>query len=188
MADRSPEWMRQVAEKGGWEMSEKSARDFKDGMTSIEDSGKMGVWAELIAFFTLFSNMAMSPFLAVWTRFFETLSKFFDAGAAEAAGKYMELFFSPAIIKRMEEGSKMWHDITMAVWNTNQAVADMSLQLGYFSRDFSLMLTQFLTDTTNFGNELGINIVNAIKNGFKSALKSIDWADIIQDILEDSFD
>lgn len=178
------------------EISEKSARDFKDAMESIETSGKMGTFTTFSAFLTLVMDIIGSPFIKNWTDLFKLMQRFFDMGGAEAAAKWRAELFSEQNIKDLEAMAAGWRLVSNAITDTMLGIKAALAPGGALDIPLQPIIDKWVEDINKFFNTigktmfqgLGSEAVVGIKTGFIAALKDIDWEDIIKDIIEDHFD
>lgn len=176
-----PEWMKGAAKSGGWEkhaleLSEKSARDFKDAMGSIEDSGKMGTFASMAALYQIMMDFLGSPFIKTFTDMLSTLQKFMDSGGAEAAAKWREALFSDENIKQMEQMRDGWYDISNAITDTYMNIKKTKEELD------KINFIDWLGDVDKMGKDAGQKIIKAIIDGIDDAKDDLE--DYFEDLIE----
>lgn len=196
-----PPWMAaaatRVGEKGmgAWtgqvSLSEKSARDFKDGMGSVEDAGKMGTFAELQKLMDSITSMLSSPFIEVWADFAKTYEKIMSSGAAEAAAKWREALFSDDVINKMIWYSEVWGkfanivtDLTLGIVKLTHGFDAYSTAIELADGDLGDFMRKFFDNISGMGDLA----VVYLRNGFKRALEGVDWKEIITDIIVDELD
>ena len=197
-------------------MSDKAARDFKDSMESIENSGKMGVYLQLIELVEKLTMFKGDPRIEQIMRFFSLYEKFWRAAASEDAAAIAEVLYAPENIAAMKEFAETMYDLRQGLINSEKFRNAFIVWLDESTRKYVLLgdaMTTWFDESTrkytlagealvSYGDEMtsigdGIIgefrkmpalIVGDIKSGFKSALKDIDWEEIIIDIIEEHFD
>lgn len=175
------------------EMTEKSTKDFKDGMSSIENAGKMGVYAKITSLTEKLYSIANDPRVEVLMNFLELWGKFLRELNAEEAGEIAEFLFNPENIRILKATAKAFKLITegstsltekLLILNDTLKVVDDKIQI---ITDSLHQVALGIAAIPAQLKSLGSDIVSVIKKDFKSALKEIDWKDIIVEIIEDQF-
>lgn len=169
-------------------LSEKSARDFKDAMGSIEDAGKMGVFSDFSRLIESMVGAMSSPFVKVWTDFFRTLEKFMSSGGAEAASKWREEMFGDEMIQRMGMMRDTWRAITLGVTDAMFAFDaffdDLEAKIPELQQHMSDYFAQVYAEFALMPNAL----VSMIKAGFRAATSGLaDWfKEWLEDMIEEA--
>lgn len=181
-----------VAEAGGaWagtgavKMSEKSTRDFKDGMESIETAGKMGAYSQLIELFDKLFQISTDPRIEQIMKFFELYTKFLRVAGMEDAGRIAEKLYAPENVQALK-------DLAEGMDRAKKGAAGSTEGIEKMAEAYDNATKAIEGFTTAAGaipaalSSLGSDIVKAIKKGFIGAIGNIDWEDIIEDAIEEA--
>lgn len=175
-------------------ISEKTASDLKDAAKSVQTAGTMGIYGQLISLVGMIASLVSNPYMETFTKFYETLQKFYSAETAENVAAINRHLYN-------EDNIKFWQDLTAAIAHFGDGAGDAIISIGDLVQIMDALaialphITKAWDDMwVKFG--LGMRDVvvsisdlpNQIREGFEKAMKKIDWAEIVQDIIEAQFD
>ena len=104
-------------------ISEKAAKEYKEAAESIERAGKLGTFTQLSAVIAMITALVTNPYLETFTKFYETLQKFYSAETAENVARINEHLYN-------EDNIKFWQDLTAAVAHFGDGANDAIISTG----------------------------------------------------------
>lgn len=124
----SEEERRRIAASGGGfvegqgAITDKGAKDFKEGMGSIATTSKIGGFALIAEMFTKITDLGNNPFLNVIINFFSLFGTFFNAESAAAAQRLAEHLYTEDNVEIMQDLAKATQEATISVEDLTRSI------------------------------------------------------------------
>ena len=172
-------------------LSEKSTRDFKDGMQSIEFAGKAGIYNQLLELVNKLTQFSSDPRIEQIVKFFELYEKFWRAAASEDAGKIAEILFAPENVANMKEFAEWMYDLRQGLINSEKFRNAFMVWLDESTQKYTKLGEAIETVTGDIEAQfkaMPAKFVSMIKEGFRDASSGLsDWIkDWVEDMIEDA--
>lgn len=170
------------------ELSEKSAKEFKDATESIERAGSLGVYTQLITLVTALFSFATDPRIETVMKFLNLFNDFFRAAASEDAGGIAEKLFTDDNIDWLKKIAEAFYEASAAGGTLNVSINNITRDWEELTRITTDFVTEILKLTKPFKDAATeISKTNTeltkIKNTMK-AITDIDLSDWLEDLLE----
>ena len=120
-------------QQGKGEISDKGAKDFKEGMGSIEKASKTGGLMMLVDMFMKMADITENPMLKVIISFFELFGTFLNSAGAENAKILAEALFTEENVQIMEDLAKATNEAMLSTEELTNAITAWTVFFGVFT-------------------------------------------------------